>query len=134
MLDFILNCNHASTKPYDFVSSGPVLGRFDRIHQIGPRTLKGPFLKLKVIKTRLRSTMSQSRLKLLTLMSVKTDIQETLDTDELVEKFSSAAPRRMNLPLIAFLSMINRHCRIDNFIFVSISIKTTQSLYIRPVR
>ena len=31
-------------------------------------------------------------------MSVEADIQETLDTDELVEKFASAAPRRMSLP------------------------------------
>ena len=30
-------------------------------------------------------------------MSVETNIQETLDTDVLIEKFSSAAPRRMTL-------------------------------------
>ena len=41
--------------------------------------------------------MSQSRLRSLMLMSVKTDMEETLDTDELVEKLSPAAPRRMNL-------------------------------------
>ena len=41
--------------------------------------------------------MSQNRLESLVLMSVETDIQETVDTDELVEKVSSAAPRRMNL-------------------------------------
>ena len=40
--------------------------------------------------------MTRSRLKSFMLMSVKTDIQETVDTDDLVEKFSSAAPRRMN--------------------------------------
>ena len=38
--------------------------------------------------------MSQSRLKSLMLTSVEKNIQETLDTDELVEKYSSAAPRR----------------------------------------
>ena len=51
------------------------------------------------------------------LMSVEMDIQETLDIDELIEQFPSAAPHRMNL--IAFLSVLNRHCWIDNFIFVS---------------
>ena len=30
-------------------------------------------------------------------MSVETDIQETLNTHDLVEKFSSAAPRPMNV-------------------------------------
>ena len=41
--------------------------------------------------------MSQSRFESLMLMSVETDIQETVDTNELVEKFSFAGPRRMIL-------------------------------------
>ena len=65
--------------------------------------------------------MSQSRVESLMFMSVEAEIQEALDSDKLVEKFSSAASRRTNLrySLIAFLSEINRHCWIDNFIFVS---------------
>ena len=46
-----------------------------RIHRI----LEQTFSKLKFVKTRLRGTMSQSRLKSLILMSVETDIIETLD-------------------------------------------------------
>jgi hypothetical protein len=55
------------------------------------------FSKLKLIKSRLRSTMKQERLESLMLMSVEADILEQLDLEELVEKFVDMAPRKMDL-------------------------------------
>ena len=55
------------------------------------------FSKLKLIKSRLRSTMNQERLQSLMLMSVESDIMEGLDTEKLVEDFVDISPRRMNL-------------------------------------
>ena len=55
------------------------------------------FSKLKIIKNRLRSTMTQDRLDSLMLMSVESDICQKLDIGELVKCFSDAAPRRWNL-------------------------------------
>ena len=55
------------------------------------------FSKLKLIKSRLRSTMNQERLQSLMLVSVESDIMEGLDTEKLVEDFVDISPRRMNL-------------------------------------
>ena len=55
------------------------------------------FSKLKLIKSRLRSTMNQERLESLMLMSVEPDIMEGLDTETLVQDFVDVSPRRMNL-------------------------------------
>jgi hypothetical protein len=55
------------------------------------------FSNLKIIKNRLRSTMTQDRLDSLMLMSVESDICQKLDIGELVKRFSDAAPRRWNL-------------------------------------
>ena len=55
------------------------------------------FSKLKLIKSRLRSTMSQERLQSLMLMSVESDIMDGLDLEKLVQDFVDMSPRRMNL-------------------------------------
>ncbi|CAB4036972.1 zinc finger MYM-type 1-like [Paramuricea clavata] len=55
------------------------------------------FSKLKIVKSRLRSTMNQNRLENLIHMSVEVDLLENLDLDSLVQKFTDCAPRRMNL-------------------------------------
>jgi len=55
------------------------------------------FSKLRIIKSRLRSTMGQERLCSLLLMSVEPDLREKLDLDDLVEQFAKMAPRRMVL-------------------------------------
>ena len=55
------------------------------------------FSKLKLIKSKLRTTMTQERLQCLMLMSVEKDIQKSLNVHELVEKFASTSHRRMNL-------------------------------------
>ena len=46
------------------------------------------FSKLKLIKTRLRSTMGQERLESLMLMSVESDILKSLDLELLVKDFA----------------------------------------------
>jgi hypothetical protein len=51
------------------------------------------FSKLRLIKSRLRSTMKQERLESLMLMSVEADVLEQLD----LEKFVHMAPRKMDL-------------------------------------
>ncbi|CAB4033500.1 zinc finger MYM-type 1-like [Paramuricea clavata] len=55
------------------------------------------FSKLKLIKSRLRSTMNQERLQSLMLMSVESDIMEELDVEKLVQDFVDISQRRMNL-------------------------------------
>lgn len=55
------------------------------------------FSKLKLIKTRLRSTMGQERLQSLMLMSVESDILTNLNTNLLVREFADSAPRKMDL-------------------------------------
>ena len=53
------------------------------------------FSKLKLIKTYLRSTMSQSRLKDLALISIENSEVDKLDRSELVKKFASAKAGRI---------------------------------------
>ena len=55
------------------------------------------FSKLKIIKSRLRSTMNQERLQSLMFMSIESDIMEGLDTEKLVQDFVDISPRKMNL-------------------------------------
>ena len=55
------------------------------------------FSKLKLIKTRLRSTMGKERLQSLILTPVKSDILTNLYTELLVKEFADMAPRKMDL-------------------------------------
>ena len=55
------------------------------------------FSKLKIIKSRLRSTMNQEQLQSLMFMSIESDRMEGLDTEKLVQDFVDISPRRMNL-------------------------------------
>ena len=55
------------------------------------------FSKLKLIKSRLRSTMKQERLESLILMSVEDDLLEELDSENLVQAFVDMAPRKLDL-------------------------------------
>ena len=58
---------------------------------------KRAFSKLKIIKSRLRSTMHQERLQSLMFVSIESDIMEGLHTEKLVQNFVDISPRRMNL-------------------------------------
>lgn len=55
------------------------------------------FSKLKLLKSRLRSTMGQERLQSLMLMSVESDVLRELNVDNLVATFADMAPRRLDL-------------------------------------
>ena len=55
------------------------------------------FSKLKLIKTYLRSTMSQERLVGLSVISIEHKICRSLDTYELVDKFASMKARKNHL-------------------------------------
>ena len=52
------------------------------------------FSKLKLLKTYMRSTMSQERLNGLALISIESDVLESIDYQELIESFASKNARR----------------------------------------
>ena len=55
------------------------------------------FLKLKLIKTYLRSTMSQYRLNGLAIMSIENLIGRSLNYDQLIDNFADAKARKRPL-------------------------------------
>lgn len=52
------------------------------------------FSKLKLIKTYLRSTMSQERLSGLAIMSINHEVGKSLSYDEMIDHFASRKSRR----------------------------------------
>ena len=55
------------------------------------------FSKLKLIKNELRSTMGQKRLNNLTLMSIEHKLLREMDTSYIINKFSHAKCRKINI-------------------------------------
>ena len=55
------------------------------------------FSKLKLLKTYLRSTMSQERLNGLALIAIENDILETIKYEDLIDDFASKSVRRKTL-------------------------------------
>jgi hypothetical protein len=55
------------------------------------------FSKLKLIKSYLRSTMSQERLNGLTILSIEKKMLENLEYKNLIKNFASKKARRINL-------------------------------------
>ena len=54
------------------------------------------FSKLKLIKSYLRSTMSQQRLNELTLLSIEKDFLNEINYDNLIDNFASQKARKIN--------------------------------------
>ncbi|ESO02949.1 hypothetical protein HELRODRAFT_81078, partial [Helobdella robusta] len=52
------------------------------------------FSKLKIIKNYLRSTMGQSRLSDLAILSIERDLAKKVDFDEVINKFASLKARK----------------------------------------
>ncbi|XP_071056599.1 uncharacterized protein [Onthophagus taurus] len=55
------------------------------------------FSRLKIIKTYLRSTLSQERLVGLALIAIESDVCDQIDNNEIIENFASAKARRVNV-------------------------------------
>lgn len=55
------------------------------------------FSKLKIIKTYRRSTMSESRLSGLSILSIERELAEKIDFEETIDIFASSGPRRLDL-------------------------------------
>ena len=53
------------------------------------------FSKLKLIKSYLRSTMGESRLSALSILSIKSDLVETLSFDDIISEFASIKAQRI---------------------------------------
>ena len=51
--------------------------------------------KLKLIKSYLRSTMGENRLSALALLSIESDLVETLSFDDIISEFASMKARRI---------------------------------------
>ena len=64
---------------------------------ISSATAERSFSRLKLIKTYLRSTMSEERLSSLALISIERDMADTTDFDSVIETFSSMRFRRIVL-------------------------------------
>ena len=60
-------------------------------------TVESGFSNLSIVKSKLRSTMTQGRLESLILASVETDILLNINDADLVARFASQADRRMLL-------------------------------------
>ena len=54
------------------------------------------FSKLKIIKTYLRSTMSQQRLNKLTLLSIEKEMLNEINYDNLINNFTSQKAQKIN--------------------------------------
>ena len=52
------------------------------------------FSKLRLIKSYLRSTMNQDRLRSLALLSIEAQSAESLETDQIIDDFANAKARR----------------------------------------
>jgi hypothetical protein len=55
------------------------------------------FSKLKLIKTYLRSTMTQERLSNLAILSIENKITQTINFNDVIENFASIKSRKMSL-------------------------------------
>lgn len=55
------------------------------------------FSKLKLIKTYLRSTMSQERLSNLAILSIENKMTQTINFDDVIENFASIKSRKISL-------------------------------------
>ena len=53
------------------------------------------FSALKRIKTRLRSTMAQSRLSSLAVLSIEREIAQKIDHDDVIDEFASSDKNRL---------------------------------------
>ena len=53
------------------------------------------FSKFKLIKSYLRSTMGESRLSVLAILSIESDLVETLSFDDIISEFASMKARRI---------------------------------------
>ena len=65
------------------------------------------FSKLKLIKAYLRSTVGESRLSALAILSIESDLVETLSFDDIISEFASMKARLLNFELSIKL---NKHC------------------------
>jgi len=64
-------------------------------------TAERSFSRLKLIKTYLRSTMSNERLSGLALLSIERELADNIDFDSTINRFASLNSRRKKFKLIA---------------------------------
>ena len=84
----------------NLVSSFPNLGISLRIFLTIPVSVASgerSFSKLKIIKTYLRSTISQERLTNLSIISIENEICENLDHNQLIDEYASTKARNIFL-------------------------------------
>lgn len=82
---------------WDFADSLPSLSLSLRLFLticVSVASCERSFSKLKLIKSYLRSTMGQSRLTNLALLSIESEIAETMDFDETIDKFAAVKARK----------------------------------------
>ena len=56
-----------------------------------------PFSKLKIIKNRLRTILSQEKLNCLALMSIESDVLRSVDFRDIIKDFANSKARKMSI-------------------------------------
>ncbi|XP_022174160.1 uncharacterized protein LOC111036447 [Myzus persicae] len=95
-LDILLN----GIKTYELSSVYPNLVIAYRLLLTFPVTVASgerSFSKLKLIKTYLRSTMTQERLSILAILSIENKMTQTINFDDVIDNFASIKSRKISL-------------------------------------
>ena len=85
---------------WDFLESLPILSLSLQLFLticVSVASCERSFSKLKLIKNYLRSTMEQSRLSDLALLSIESDMVEDIDFDSVIDRFAGVKTRKGNL-------------------------------------
>jgi len=83
---------------------------------VGSATIERHFSRLKLLKTYLRSTMNEDRLSSLVILSIESNIAQTIDFDKVISTFPLMRKRRQLLLCSYFLTTYMYFDKNTNYI------------------